>query len=268
MRIFSFVFLLSFAFSVQQAALAQGEVSTGEQFLACSAMSKLKIQLMQNRDDPSSLAAMKPDFSFTSNISSDDASNLYKDRKKAFFRSLILPGAGEHYLGKKTLAKTFFFTEITLWLGYFGFREYSRWVRDDALAFAATHSGAVIKGKPSQFFVDIGNYHDIYQYNDAKQRFFQFDRVYADDDDYWAWDSDENRNEFENMRIASDQALNRSVFVLGGIFANHIISAIHAVWQTSRHNKKIKKMSDVRVNFYFGTDYSTGNIIFSIQKIF
>ena len=82
----------------------------------------------------------------------------YKVRGKAFIRSLVLPGAGERYLGKKTLANTFLIAEISLWVGYFAFKSYGKWVREDALAFAATHSGAITDGKPSQFFIDIGNH--------------------------------------------------------------------------------------------------------------
>jgi len=266
MRFLSLIFFLSLALSVQNLASAEGEKPT--QFLTLSVISKAKVQMMQDMDDHLSAAEMKPGFSFPNDFSSNDQSKLYKDRKKAFFRSLILPGAGEYYLGKKTLAKTFFFTEITLWLSYFGFREYSKWVRDDAFAFAATHSGANIDGKPSQFYVDIGNYNDFYKYNDAKQRFFQFEKVYMDEDYFWAWDSNKNRRKFESMRIASDRALNRSVFVLGGIFANHIISAIHSVWQANRYNKKLDKMSTSQVNFNIETDYLNGNIIFSVQKKF
>jgi len=136
---------------------------------------------------------------------------------------------------------------------------------EDALAFAATHSGAITDGKPSQFFVDIGNYKDIEEYNDAKQRMWQFDKVYDAEDYYWQWDEDSNRSKFESMRIASDQAVNRSVFVLGGIFANHLLSAIDAVWQTSRHNKKLNKKS---VSLKIKTDFKTGEIALNIQKLF
>lgn len=189
----------------------------------------------------------------------------YKVRGKAFIRSLVLPGAGERYLGKKTLANTFLIAEISLWVGYFAFKSYGKWVREDALAFAATHSGAITDGKPSQFFVDIGNYKDIEEYNDAKQRMWQFDKVYDAEDYYWQWDEDSNRSKFESMRIASDQAVNRSVFVLGGIFANHLLSAIDAVWQTSRHNKKLNKKS---VSLKIKTDFKTGEIALNIQKLF
>lgn len=195
-------------------------------------------------------------------------SDKYKEKGKALFRSLIIPGAGERYVGKKSLGKAFLISEVTLWVGYFAFKEYGDWIRKDALSFAATHSGAQIKNKPSQFFVDIGNYIDVGQYNDAKQRLRQFDKVYTGEDYYWAWDTDGNRHEFEQMRIASDQAKNRAVFVLGGVFANHILSAIDAVWQTYRHNKNLDQKKSNQLKLNINSSYQTGEIRLSLQKLF
>ena len=145
---------------------------------------------------------------------------------------------------------------------------YGKWIREDALAYAATHSGAITTDKPSQFFVDIGNYRDIDEYNDAKQRMWQFEKVYTDEDYYWQWDEDLSRRRFENMRIASDQAINRSVFVLGGIFANHLLSAIDAVWQTHRYNKNINKKSIKPISINIQTNYQAGEITLNFKKLF
>jgi hypothetical protein len=201
-------------------------------------------------------------------IITENPAKPYKDRRKAFFRSLLIPGAGEQYLGKHTLAKTFFFTEISLWISYFAFREYGKWQRDDALAFAATHSGAKIDGKPSQFFIDMGNYQDIYQYNDAKQRMYQFEKVYNEEDYYWSWDLDASRRKFDNIRLSGDQALNRSVFVLGGIFANHLFSAIHSVWQTHRFNKKLEQATGAEIGFKIRNDIENLGFSLTLSKRF
>ncbi len=235
-------------------------------FLFPSPLSASKIQMVNDWGDYYKSSDLN--FLSVSNPLSSDEPKSYKDRRKAFIRSLILPGAGELYLGRRSLAKTFFFIEISLWISYFAFREYGQWIQDDALAFAATHSGARTDGKPSQFLVDIGNYRDVYQYNDAKQRMFQFEKVYAEEDYFWSWDLDNNRRKFKQMRIASDRALNRSVFVLGGIFANHLISAIHSVWQTHRYNKKIEKMTKPSLNIHFDSNYLNGEFSLKIQKEF
>ena len=191
-----------------------------------------------------------------------------KSKGKAFLFSLLLPGAGEYYLGHKTLAKTFFITELVLWTGYFSFRAYSDWKRDDMYIFAATHADANIEDKQPQYFVDLGNYNDIYQYNDSKQRRGEFFKVYSEEEYYWYWDSAENRNKFEQMRIYSDRAHNRSIFTVGGIIANHIISAIDAVWQSYIYNKRLSKKAKFNnVKIHLGAK-PAGDFLITIQKNF
>ncbi len=236
------------------------------QYLIPSALADVRLKMMQNLDNHQ----VAKDFELNSFLSttSDDQPKPYKDRKKALLRSLILPGAGEYYLGKKNLALAFFATEVTLWLSYLAFQQYGKWVRQDALIFAATHSGAIIAGKPSQFFVDIGNYTDIYQYNDAKLRFGEYEKYYAEADYFWSWDLDSSRQKFENMRIASDRARNRSTYVLGAVFANHLISAIHASWQTHRYNKKIDKVTTSNIHINVSANYLIGELSLQIQREF
>ena len=251
------------------AAQSYGEEKNGAAFncFAPSPMLIAKSQMMQELEGKRQNIFSQ--FSQQSKpINDKQAQGEYKKRGTAFIRSLILPGAGERYLGKKSLAKTFLITEITLWAGYFAFKEYGKWIREDAIAFAATHSDAKTDGKPSQFFVDIGNYRDIDEYNDAKQRMLQFEKVYTGEDYYWQWDEDLNRRKFENMRIASDQAINRSVFVLGGIFANHLLSAIDAVWQTHRYNKKITRNSEKKISINIQTNFKSGEIALNFKKLF
>ncbi len=194
--------------------------------------------------------------------------SLKKNKGKALLRSLLLPGSGERYVGKKNLGKAFLISEIALWVGYFAFREYGNWIKDDARTYAADHSGASISGKPSQFFVDLGLYDDVDQYNDTQQRMRNFDKVYSDPEYFWYWDSPENRRRYERMRIASDRAVNRSVLVLGGILANHLISAIDAVWQTHVYNKKLKKQAfnSLKINIQVNPD--NGNLSLNLQKLF
>ena len=107
--------------------------------LAPSILSSTKVQMMQQLDDNLVSTNTNSVNLGSTFVSSNDQPKPDKDRKKAFLRSLILPGAGEYYLGKHTLAKAFFATEVTLWLSYFAFRQYGKWIREDALAFAATH---------------------------------------------------------------------------------------------------------------------------------
>lgn len=260
MKIISNMLIAIFLLSISNAIEAkQGDDS----YLAPSPLAKAKFEFAKD--------VQKYTFAERTLINqeiTEEPANPPKDRRKAFFRSLLIPGAGEQYLGKHTLAKTFFFTEISLWISYIAFREYGNWQRDDAFAFAATHSGANIDGKPSQFFIDIGNYQDIYQYNDAKQRMYQFEKVYSEEDYYWSWDQEANRRKFDKIRISGDQARNRSVFVLGGIFANHLLSAIHSVWQTHRYNKNLEQATGAEIGFKIRNDVENLGFSLTLSKRF
>lgn len=262
--LFSFI-LFSIVSLFLSPAYARVENNLVNPKLSPSALSQVRVQMMQSIGDPMMLQESES-VAFSS-ITTDKVKG-YKDRRAAFFRSLLLPGAGEYYLGKRNLAKAFFATEISLWLSYFAFQQYGQWVRQDALAFAATHSGAAIDGKPSQFFIDIGNYTDIYQYNDAKLRYGEYEKYYTEEDYFWSWDFVSNQKKFEAMRIASDRARNRSTYVLGAVFANHLISAIHATWQAVRHNKKMNKLARSQVQINFSANYFTRGLSLQIQKEF
>jgi hypothetical protein len=266
MKIFHYLIIISIVILTLSAVYAGENDEPVNQYLIPSALSDARLQMMQNINKH--LVAKDCELNSFLSTASDDQPKPYKDRKKALLRSLIIPGAGEYYLGKKSLARAFFATEVTLWLGYFAFQQYGKWVRQDALAFAATHSGAKLAGKPSQFFVDIGNYTDVYQYNDAKLRYGENEKYYAEADYFWSWDQDSNRQKFENMRISSDRARNRSTYVLGAIFANHLISAIHASWQTHRYNKKIDKMTTSSIHINVSANYLIGELSLQIQKEF
>ena len=165
-----------------------------------------------------------------------------KSKGKAFFLSLLLPGMGERYAGSKKMSYVFLTSEVLLWAGYGSFWTYGQWRKEDYRVFAATHAGVDLAGKTDTYFVNIGNYADIYEYNQAKLRQRNLDDYYRDTEAYfWQWDSAGNRAKFEGIRIASDRAFNRSLFTLGGILANHLISAIHAVWAVHRHNRHFQE---------------------------
>ena len=74
------------------------------------------------------------------------------------------------------------------------------------------------------------NYDNIRDYNQAKLQQRDVDAMYPENDAYaWDWDSETSRKTFESLRLASDTAYKRSLFVIGGVLLNHLISAIDAV---------------------------------------
>jgi hypothetical protein len=162
--------------------------------------------------------------------SETESISKFPSKGRAFLYSLFVPGAGEYYAGSKKMARVFFTSELLLWTTYFSFRTYGHWKEDDYRRFAVSHAGVNLAGKDHQYFVNIENYDSIQDYNEAKLRQRNIDAMYPENDMYsWQWDSGDSRKRFEQLRIASDTAFNNSLFVIGGIVLNHIISGIDAL---------------------------------------
>lgn len=154
-----------------------------------------------------------------------------KGRGGAFLRSLLIPGWGQHAMGAKGAARGFIVAEVLLVGSAVGLNVYGNWINDDMRAFAAGHALVDIAGKDDRYWVDIGNFNTIHEFNAEKLR-QRNTRDLRDPAgaDFWAWDSPENRRRFEDLRIKRDQAKEASSFAVAGVVANHVVSALHALW--------------------------------------
>lgn len=85
---------------------------------------------------------------------------------KYVFLSLILPGAGEYFLGYKKNAKIFFGTELLIWAGYLGAQAYIDVLENDYKTFAAVHANVNTRHKSEQFWIDLGNADHIFSFNE------------------------------------------------------------------------------------------------------
>ena len=161
------------------------------------------------------------------------AQNIKKDKMvlSPVFKSIILPGWGQYSLDHPKRGNFFISGEILgISLSAFSFIK-SNNVKDIYIAMAAEHAGTNESGKGHQYWVDIGNYNSSKDYNDEHLRWREYDALYPDDEMWrWQWDSEKNRERFENLRIESDNYELIGKFLIGGIIINHIISAIDAFY--------------------------------------
>jgi hypothetical protein len=212
----------------------------------------------------------------SSQLSFDDSNLLINDsgNKKsvtlAVVYSLLLPGMGELYVGDYSTGRYLTAAEGALWLTYASFELYGTWVRDDARRFAATNAGVNLSGQSSQFFVDIGNYKNVYQYNERKLQERQVEKLYNPNSVYsWSWDTDGDRQKYRNLRISSDQAFNSTQFVIGAIIANHIVSAINAARLAISHNSQDENLQSLRFDTrILGSIGNPHGIALKISKTF
>ncbi len=183
-----------------------------------------------------------------------------KNPQIAIALSLILPGSGEYYAGNLSDGKYNIITEVSLWLTYFGFNSYGNILKDDAREFAKINAGISLNRKNEKYFVDIGNYLNIDEYNNAKLLSGENNEIYWDVIYNWNWENDSQRKNYREMRIKSDEAFNNLKFVVGGIAVNHIISAINSFLLVKSFNE------DIGLNLKFENLYLTNGFKISISK--
>jgi hypothetical protein len=170
--------------------------------------------------DDTRMALRAEIFSFTDQKVSNKSVTL------AVVLSLVLPGTGEWYAGARTGTYSFV-ADASLWLMYSGYTLRGNWLRDDARSFARSFSGATTM-KDEEYEVNLGNYRSVEEYNNAKLRNREYDRMYKDPRLAWNWMSDADRLRFRSMRVASDQMYQNARFVVGALVVNRLISAVVA----------------------------------------
>ncbi|MBM2840980.1 MAG: hypothetical protein HW412_1508 [Bacteroidetes bacterium] len=170
----------------------------------------------------------------------DEEPRKKKTTGLAAIYSLLLPGMGELYAGNFESGKYFLIAEGALWLTYATFEIHGNQLRDDSRAFARAHAGVNPAGKEEQYFIDIGNFLNIDEYNDKKLRDREPERLYNPADGFaWQWDSDFSRATFRDQRIASENMYNNRKFIIAAVLINHVGSAINAVRGAIIHNKSL-----------------------------
>ncbi len=175
----------------------------------------------------------------TSSVSANPFPEQKKSPAVAVLYSLILPGMGELYADAFDEGKYSLIAEGGLWLTYFSFRQYGTWIQRDARNFASARAGSQNTNKDDQYFVNLGNFNDVYEYNEKQLRDRELNKVYdVNSGYYWKWDTDESRREYRAMRVSSERVLNNSQFIIATIVVNRIISAINAARLTRLYNNR------------------------------
>lgn len=151
-----------------------------------------------------------------------------------FMKSLAVPGWGEYELGYKEDTKWFLIAEGALIAAAIGFTYYSGVRTDDYKSFARTHAGVNISGKNEQYWINISNYNNVDLYNQAKSNQHDYANRYEDPNDAWYWDNAKSREKFDDIRIEAENFETMGYYMIGGIVANHLISAINASYKSGK----------------------------------
>ncbi|MBN1407016.1 MAG: hypothetical protein JW956_04475 [Calditrichaceae bacterium] len=185
----------------------------------------------------------------------------------AFFMSLALPGSGEFYMGRKNLTAWFLTTEILLWTGLTANSLYADHLTEECRIYASQHAGVVRDGKDKQYWVDIGKYNSIYDFNEQRRRDRYFEAIYYDESaDYWLWDSKDSRLKYDGNRLGANEIKNQSVYFFASIVLNHLVSAVNSLRIARKHNRELGEKANwslgiktykIETQNYYGLNFST-----------
>ncbi|MSP64376.1 MAG: hypothetical protein EXR24_03785 [Ignavibacteria bacterium] len=161
---------------------------------------------------------------------------------KSTLASLIAPGLGEYIITSSSEKSIYpISAEVSLWLLYIGYNFYGSWKYDDAVLYSVQNAGVVSSGKDHNYFVVIGNYESIDDYNAEQTRNRNYEKIYNPETHYWKWKSSSERSKFRTTRVASDDAFDNTKFVVAGILLNHLVSALHTRYLlTTLQNQDLK----------------------------
>jgi hypothetical protein len=163
-----------------------------------------------------------------------------KSATKAALLSFILPGAGEIYGGSKTKGKIFIFSEASVWAGFFAFRTYGNWLKDDSRAYAASHAKVDLTGKTDDFFDQLSFYDSRDQYNQFALLYHRGEaKAYPEDDFWnWEWESRDSRLRYRDLKNRSKDASRRALYLVGLSIVNRIVSVVDAMKTVRAYNRK------------------------------
>jgi len=154
-------------------------------------------------------------------------------------QSALIPGWGQKSLNYPKRARLYSYIESGLFLSILGTTTYSNILKKNYAAFAAEHANVSSGSKSHKYWVDIGNFDSVTDYNDEHLRNREMDDLYPDNLKWsWEWDTNGNRNTFETKRILSDQMKLAASFGMGAVVLNHVISAIDALYLKRVTQKK------------------------------
>lgn len=192
-----------------------------------------------------------------------------KSLSRAMMYSLVLPGAGEAYMGYKTRAKVAMGAEVAIWAGFAYFR-YQGSLREDRYMEMARINAGVEGERDDDYYQAIAYYLTNEDFNVDILREARF--YYPDPADYevreqywmengyfegdaWEWKSIEAMEDYRDVRTESRKSYRRGTLMIGFAVLNRMISMV-GLYVSSRAGEQHAAMLP-RVTYDGGNGGST-----------
>jgi hypothetical protein len=201
------------------------------------------------------------------NLNEDVSPDLErKSPSRAFFYSLLLPGSGEAYVGSEFQSRLFLGIEIIGWGLVIANMINVNTRESDYKNYAVQHANVLRQGKEDQYWIDIGKFDNLFEFNEERRRDRDIAALYPENGYYnWQWDKNETRLNYDAYRIETREIENDRLYFFAAIALNHLVSAINALRLANSYNRKQEKQS---MGLGFNYNPRVGEFSFSIQKSF
>jgi hypothetical protein len=181
--------------------------------------------------------------------------------RRAILYSLLLPGLGDYYAGKKSRATAFFIVDAALWASFIAFQVQGHRREDDYQNFAVQFAGISSTDHTDDFYSTIGQFNSSDDYEtdfkkesrpeiwpdvgyEALEEYYVGNRV-ADFEE-WAWQSSELRIDYREMRSSSKLSYRRSGYIIAVLVANRLVASVFAYQAV----KSSRKETDIQTGQY------------------
>ena len=162
---------------------------------------------------------------------------------RAILYSLLLPGLGDWYAGRKDRATAFFIVDAALWTTFIVFQVQGHQREDAYKEFAQIFAGVENTDHSDDFYSTVGQFasSDEYEADFKKESrldlwpdvgYDALENHYVDnrlaDFEEWAWHSFESRVDYRQMRSSSKLSYRRSSYLLAAAALNRVIASVFA----------------------------------------
>jgi hypothetical protein len=171
----------------------------------------------------------------------------------ALWRSALLPGWGEHYLGAPARGYLFMGAEAATWGTYATFKT-QEWLRlEHSKEMAEVFAGAS-GDHPDSYWRDVGQYENWMDYNEALRWDARREYGYGSDayydyideneisaEDSWEWLNEDRRIDYVLKRRASKNAAQRATNTLFALMVTRVVSLVDT-WRLSNTRDRIQEI--------------------------
>ena len=147
----------------------------------------------------------------------------------AFSRSLLIPTWGQRAVAKtypelKGSGRWQLWAEVALAGATWGFYEFARMKEHEYMSQAELYAGVSRHSRNSDFWVNIGKYDSVEEYNEAMLQNNTPARRILDPAEAWSWTSRDERVRYRDTRAYSEDAYSAALATVGVLVVNHIFS--------------------------------------------